>query len=79
MPPVKQAAEVTDRECHLYPDRFFVSSLHNCFVLSKENSIIILHDPPHSEDEIYLSRRTPGKLTVFCQCSTAAMVSPEVS
>lgn len=52
MPPVKQDAEGTDRECHLYPDRFFVSILHDCFVLSKENSFITLRDPPHSEKEI---------------------------
>jgi len=48
-PPVKWAAEVSDRECHLYPDRFFVSTLHDCFVFSKENSVIILRDPPSSQ------------------------------
>lgn len=79
MPPVKQDAELTDRECHLYPDRFFVSTLPDRFVLAEENSVNILRDPPHSEDKIHLTRRTPGKQTGFCQCSTAVMVSPAVS
>lgn len=78
MSPVKWDAEVTNRVLPV-SRQIFVSVLHDCFVLSKENSVLILCHPPLSKDEIYLSRRAPGKQTVFQQCSTSVMVSTEVS